>query len=186
MIAVRSVPTSWALALAGVTLALGLVGGWWIRGSGSERIVEVPAAAIQLSSATVLERQQQRVPAAILTAAKEVKGAKLVRAAEISLQPKQPNCEPLKLELGTVRMSDGTQRLIARSDQATITGGVDIPIGASTERAPLWAAGALYDPVRARYGAFVDRDLGRLRLGVDVMQDDREGLTAVARVGIRF
>jgi hypothetical protein len=115
-----------------------------------------------------------------------VKGAKLARAAEITLQPKQPNCEPLKLELGTVKLSDGTQRLIARSDQATITGGVDIPIENRAEHAQKWAAGALYDPLNDRYGAFVDRDLDRLRFGVDVMQDDRNGVTAIVRAGIRF
>lgn len=84
-------------------------------------------------------------------------------------------------------MPDQTLRLIARAEGASVSGGIDIPIAGARSSQFRWAAGALYDPIDKRYGAFVDRDLGRLRLGIDLMQDSRQdGLAAVVRVGVRF
>lgn len=178
-----------ALTLIGFAAATGagLALGWGLH-PGKELMHEPPAPAIELSNATVLERQPSlAVPSAILEAAAEVRGAKLERAAKLTVQPTQLDCEPLHVELGVLRMKDDTQRIVVRSDDAAILGGVDIPIDRTLPRAPKWSAGALYNPVDQTYGAYLDRDLGPFRAGIDLMQDrDHDGAMIVLRFGVRF
>src|SRR5690606_15912965 len=86
-----------ALTLIGFAAATGagLALGWGLH-PGKELMHEPPAPAIELSNATVLERQPSlAVPSAILEAAAEVRGAKLERAAKLTVQPTQLDCEPL-------------------------------------------------------------------------------------------
>jgi hypothetical protein len=132
--------------------------------------------AIALRDATVLERAPAAaVPAKIIAAAKEVKGAKLERAALITVKPKQEDCNDLNLELGVLRLKDNSQRLVVRSDDGATLGGVDIPLDRSSPRVPKWSAGALYNPLDRTFGAYVDRDLGPFRAGIDLMQDREHG-----------
>src|SRR3546814_7712432 len=80
---------------------------------------------------------------------------------------------------------DGGRRVIASSPDGTVIGGVDVPI-TQTLLPPTphrWAAGANYDPFGQRYGAWVERDFGRLRVGADVNQSDRFVMEARVRVG---
>jgi hypothetical protein len=177
-----------ALTLIGfaVAIVLSFAGGWNLHKPA--RIVhETSKPAITLKDAIVLERAPASVvPPKIVAAVKEVKGAKLERAAHITLQPKQTDCDELDLELGVIRMKDDTQRVVVRSDNA-IVGGVDIPITAqSVPTAPKWSAGALYNPVERTYGAYLDRDLGPFRAGIDLMQDREHGAAVLLRVGVRF
>lgn len=99
------------------------------------------------------------------------------------------SCAPVTVDLGLVRMPDQTRRVVATSPDGVILDAVDIPIDtAAPARAARWAAGVTVGYTttgRQEYGAFLDRDLGPLRLGVEVGQ--REGGAAVVlRAGVRF
>jgi hypothetical protein len=95
-------------------------------------------------------------------------------------------CAPVTVELGLVRMPDRTRRVVATSPDGEILGGLDIPVDMpALARKPRWAAGMTYEPRLREFGAFVDRDIGPLRLGV-ALQNRREGAAVVLRAGIRF
>jgi len=199
-------------ALASALIALAF--GWWVwhpkpvhEGPAFGRTL--PSGAVE-----VPRNPDAPVPAPVKKAAKEA-GGKLERSISLTIQPEpiqappetvaQPStpegpqspaaapgcsCAPVRVDLGLVRMPDHTRRVVATAEGGTILDSIDIPIDAAvSKRETRWAAGALYTPPvfgrRAEYGAFVDRDLGPLRLGVEVQQR-REGLTAVVRAGIRF
>ena len=175
---------------------------------------ETPAAAKVLpSGATELERRPENpmtapIPADIKQAVTELgHGAKLERAIEIKIQPKQPPppppvpgapaacsapaplaCPPVTLDLGLVRLPDRTQRVVARSTDGTLLGGLDIPVQEPRiPWDPKWAAGAIYRPQDHAFGAFIERDLGPFRVGADLAQShDGIGVAASLRVGVRF
>lgn len=88
-----------------------------------------------------------------------------------------------------MRMPDQTRRVVASSMDGDILGGIDIPIEVTRfQSARQWAAGAtmaMTTDGRRELGAFVDRDLGPLRLGVE-LQQRREGWAVVLRAGWRF
>jgi hypothetical protein len=80
-----------ALTLIGfaVAIVLSFAGGWNLH-KPAQIVHETSKPAIALRDATVLERAPAAVvPPKIIAAVKEVKGAKLERAARITLQPKQ-------------------------------------------------------------------------------------------------
>lgn len=174
---------------------------------------EPPAVAqILRSGATELERRPENpttapIPADIKQAVKEVgHGAALERVIQIKLQPGPPVspapaagalpgaavaaavCPPVTLDLGLVKLSDSTQRVVARSLDGTLIGGLDIPVESlPVPSNPKWAAGGIYRPQDHSYGAFIERDLGPFRLGADVTQShDGIGLAASLRIGVRF
>lgn len=176
-----------ALTLIGFAVALifGMALGWKLHAP-TPIALESAKPAITLSNATVLERTPAAaVPAKIVAAAKEVKGAKLERAALVTVKPKQEGCNELNLELGVLRLQDNSQRLVVRSDGATL-GGVDIPLDRASPRVLKWSAGALYNPFDRTFGAYVDRDLGPFRAGLDLMQDRNRGAAVIVRFGVRF
>lgn len=181
------------LGAAGVIV--GLCAGWFLWRS-EPPIPEPHAHEVRLDSgALVLEREPEaRVPMLVVDAVKELgRGAELERAVTITVQPKakvtdEIACPPLNLDLGIVKMPDETRRVIATSRDGEIVGGLDIPIApAKTFKELKWAAGAVYDPQYKDYGAFVDRDVGPFRVGLEVVKSRVDGdLTGLVRVGIRF
>lgn len=201
-------PSRWWRYL--LAAALGFCLAWWIHKP--RVIVETAAPSVELpSGGLVIERAPQApVPTTVKQAAKEA-GGKLERAVTITVQPKpiqtppvaavEPSspvgpaapaaapgcsCEPVTVNLGLIRMPDRTRRVVATSD-GQILSALDIPVEAlDGSRLRLWAAGVSYEPVRRDYGAWVERDLGPFRLGVDVQARHVGGLTAIVRVGIRF
>lgn len=192
----------WLPSLA--CLLLGLLIGWWLWHPKAAPVESAAPAIILKGGGQVLQRQPSApVPQIIKQAVQQLPGAKLERAAVISVKPKlapataatspgtisTSTCAPMDVDLGYVSMPDGTHRIIATSSDGTITGGMDIPtqptmLPASTK----WAAGALYDAVDKRYGGFIDRDVGPFRVGLEVLQPiaGQHSFTAVARIGIRF
>lgn len=181
-----------AINIAALGMAIGLMLGWWLWHPRAAAIeAAAPAVALPKSQTTVIERKpSEPVPERVKAAVKELgKGAKLERAVKLTVQPTgETDCKKIDLELGIVRMPDETQRVIARSNDGEIVGGVDIPIAAQPlPRNLKWSAGGAYDVAARRYGIYVDRDLGPFRLGADVMRRTEEtGLTAIIRIGIRF
>lgn len=81
-------------------------------------------------------------------------------------------CPPVTVDLSLLVLEDKTWRVIASSPDGQVVGGVDIPVqNAEPPPAPkLWAAGLVMNPFKRTGGAFVDRDVGFLRLGVQLNQ----------------
>lgn len=110
-------------------------------------------------------------------------------------EPARPPCPPVRVDLTLLRMDDGTRRVVASSPDGQIVGAVHIPVEAARPPAkPLkWAAGPSWNPADRTFGAWLERDMGPLRLGMDLHQV-REPVTAGGRVtwagmiraGIRF
>ena len=95
------------------------------------------------------------------------------------------DCPPVTVDLSLVRMPDKTRRVIASSPDGKILSGIDVPISAPVESAARpWAAGILITSER-KLGAFLDRDVGPFRFGVESFQTPT-GWGAAARAGIRF
>ena len=200
-------------AAAAVCVYLGLMLGWYIwhpRPQPGEG--EALARTLPKSGAQVLARDPSTPVSQPIKAAIKESGGKAERIVHLTITPKpipapdtaapsalhppeaeKPespapgcSCSPVDIDLALVRMPDQTRRVLALGANGEQIAGVDIPIeSARAPRVLHWAAGASYDAKQREYGAFVDRDLGPLRLGVEVQQ--RAGGAAVLmRAGIRF
>lgn len=164
------------------------------------QIIEMPQPEQVLEdlNVTVLQRLPENVAPPV---SKEVKqaakkvGGKLERVQVITLQPKpvegapaECECEEIQLEVGTVDTGDG-KRAVVHTDDATITGGTDIPLEPYTATRELkWEVGAVI-PVEnpEGVGPYVSRKIGPFSLGLQATQpSSEEGWTAMATVGIRF
>lgn len=89
-------------------------------------------------------------------------------------------CPALTVRLDLIQQEEG-RRVVASSPDGDIVGGIDIPVEKWIKRNEnKWAAGVTYDTDK-KPGAFLDRDLGPFRVGVEA---DAEVVRA--RVGIRF
>jgi hypothetical protein len=209
----RPVP-AWPIIAAAACLLAGLLLGWWIWHPRAIFEPAAPAEFLP-SGGQVLERDPgAAAPADVSTAAREL-GGTLERSISVTVQPNPMptpapptslpshppgnaedvaapaagcSCAPVTVDLGLVRMPDRTRRVVATSRDGEILGGLDVPIDLAPARATRWAAGvtvAFTNTGQRHYGGFVDRDLGPLRLGVEVGQ--RDGGAAVSlRAGIRF
>jgi hypothetical protein len=110
-------------------------------------------------------------------------GLKLPATAEQSSAVAE--CPPVTVDLSLVRQGDG-RRVVASSPDGDVIGALDVPLEAGimpTSRP--WAAGMSCDPGKCRQtaGAWVERDLGRVRLGVEAARQQDGGVQARARVG---
>lgn len=179
-------------AVAAALLAAGVTGGAYVmhklESPALVSITEKAAPAVtQADGSLVLERQATAAPGTVKPAAIIPKGATLVRQVQITAKPKVAG-DAAKVELDVVKMNDNTQRVIAYSDNAVV-GGVDIPVEPLLVPAPSkkWAAGAYMDPLhRNTYGVFVDRDLGRIRLGAELGHSVRGGVETRIKIGLTF
>ena len=161
------------LALAGG----GALAGWYFTRPAPVIEVAKPAET-QADGSTVLERTattpkakpKQQVP----------KGAKVERVGSITAQGETPDeikactavpCPPVTIDTSLVRLPDGSKRVIVSSAGGTILKGVDIPV--ETQEIPepkVWAAGISLDPLHQTMGAWVERDILRARIGVEINQ----------------
>lgn len=162
-----------ALVLVGVGAAVG----WYFTRTAAV-IESAKPAEIQPDGSTVIERApttpkakpKQQVP----------KEAKVERVGSITAQGITPDeikactsvpCPPVTIDTSLVRLPDGSKRVIVSSADGTILKGVDIPV--ETQEAPepkVWAAGVSLDPLRQTMGAWVERDIARVRVGVEINQ----------------
>jgi hypothetical protein len=96
-----------------------------------------------------------------------------------------PAASSVEVDLSLVR-GEHDRRMITSSPDGTVLSAVDIPI----DPAPLpppekpWAAGLSYGSDRA-VGVWVERDLGRLRAGLEV-ERSAVATTARVRLGVRW
>ena len=95
-------------------------------------------------------------------------------------------CPKVSVDLSLVRESNGMKRVVASSPDGQIVGAVDIPVetAAPIEDHP-WAVGASYNPTNQTGGIWVERDIGRIRVGVDLNQS-RPNLAAPMGTEVRI
>lgn len=190
--------THLACALLGAALT------WWL-------LRDVPAAETAAprvdlpSGAVVAERiPDAPLPPVAAEAAREL-GGTVARAGSVVVEPRPatadvvepdrpggaPQClcrlDPLRLDWTLTNVADG-QRMSWYTDSGTILSATDIPVApVRMRRDRRWAAGVSVSvdmSQRRAAGVWVDRDIARLRLGLELSQ--RDGGTATLRAGIRF
>jgi len=187
---------AWVLV---AVLMLGLVGvGVWIGHVISRPDLEavVPAAAQSQPDGSVIAG---RAPVAHPPAAPHAipRGAVEERRVSVTVKPRlklpaspAPGAvvvspDPVRVDLSLVRM-EGGRRVIASSPDGDVVGALDVPIeAAALPTSRPWAAGLSCDPARCQQtpGAWIDRDMGRVRLGAEVARRPAGDLELRARLG---
>lgn len=161
--------------------------GYWLKSTDMPRaeVVTAAPAVRQSDGSLVAERAPSAKPGK--PPHQLPKGAKEERRVAVVVKPKQPDCDPVRIDLSLIREGDG-RRVVASSPDGTVVSALDVPILAGLVPPPArpWAAGGSYNPITKRAGVWVERDLARLRLGADVMQGETGDLTAMVRVGWRW
>jgi len=170
-----------------VLVIAGFLAGYWVGSGNAPRPENAsPAPAVRQGDGSVIaERQPDATPPA---APHEIpKGAREVRRVTTTVQPAQPDCDPVTVTTSLVQIDDG-YRAITSTDNGTVVGALDLSIESLTvPPAPRrWAAGASYEPVRGLWGAWVERDFGRLRVGAEINQTRFGDAELRGRIGINF
>lgn len=168
-----------------LVVAAASVGLWWITRD-PPPVPEVITAAPQQRQAdlsVIAERAPDPKPAPPRHMLP--KGAVEERRETIVVTP-APAASSVEVDLSLVRMPDNGRRVVASSPDGTVVSAIDIPIEAGlVPPAPKkWAAGMSYDTQRA-VGVWVERDIGRLRLGAEVAKG-AGAPRAEIRVGVTF
>lgn len=166
-----------ALSIIGAAVAVAL---FWPR---PQPVIEVAKPAIvQSDESLILERtdtQPSVKPPHVVP-----KGSTVERVVQVKVKPKvviadgikdapslspdaKPANNPITVDLSLVRLTDDTKRVIASSPDGEIVGGMDIPIETLAYKPRVWAAGISVDPVHQVGGIWVERDISRIRVGVD-------------------
>lgn len=179
------------IGVALIALALGVGAGWYFTRPVPITETAKPAET-QADGSVIIERTatqpkarpKQTVP----------KGATVERITAVTVQstakpvPDQP-CPPVTVDMTLVREPDGSKRVIASSPDGEVVAGLDIPVETlPVPEAHPWAVGVSVDPVRQTGGVWVERDIGRVRLGVEVNQQRAGSLMpgVVLRAGWTF
>ncbi|MDQ7989004.1 MAG: hypothetical protein REI09_05150 [Candidatus Dactylopiibacterium sp.] len=181
-------------ALAAVALGAYLLG---VHASAPQPEVISPAVAqSQPDGSVVAARAPASSPAAAGKAPHQIpRGAVEERRVSVTVKPHAPApgagqsspAEPasVRVDLSLIRQGEG-RRVVASSPDGDIVGALDVPIEpALMPVSRPWAAGLSCEPSNCQRtpGAWVDRDLGRVRLGAEVLRQP-DGRTAVrARAG---
>lgn len=94
-------------------------------------------------------------------------------------------CPDVTVDLSLVRQGDG-RRVVASSPDGSVVAAMDMPIDAGAMPTPRpWAAGVSCDPGKCQQtpGAWVERDLGRIRVGAEAIRQPAGGIQGRVRVG---
>jgi hypothetical protein len=96
-------------------------------------------------------------------------------------------CPPIDISLALITDMDKQQRVEAYSPNGEIVGGIDIPVRDLTipKEQNKWAIGASYNTAKIK-GIWLERDLGRIRLGAEAQEVPMYGNVYTARVGWTF
>lgn len=176
-------------------------------------VVEKPApAVVQKDQSIVIERAapqpKRRAPHALPKNTRLERGIEIAALGQgVALPPDAANlpvgtvlpCPPVTLDLSLVREADGARRVVASSPDGTITRALDIPVDAPPISQPArrhrWGAGLSWSAPMQTPGVWVDRDLGRLRLGLEINQTrerigglgvQSRGIEARVKVGVTW
>lgn len=174
-----------ALTLIGITAA-----GMWYGMRPVPIIETAKPADTQEDGSKVIERtktQPKARPKQIVP-----KGAKVERIESVTVRPTAISqadkpCPPVTVDMTLVREPDGSKRVVASSPDGQVVAGLDVPV----ETLPVpdarpWAVGISVDPVRQTAGLWAERDIGRVRFGIEISQAQK-GLigSAVAEIRVR-
>lgn len=171
------------LAIAAL-IGLGLFAGWYFFAP--KHIVETAAPAVrQADGSTIVERAPD---AKARPVAQIPKGARLERNISLTVRPETPPanlklagaapCPPVRVDMSLVRMPDRTRRVVASSPNGEIVGGLDVPVDAAPgSESKHWAAGLSWSPITSTAGVWVERDIGRVRIGAEMQQARPLGAT---------
>jgi hypothetical protein len=149
------------------------------KGATVERIVKVTVQGgtpISKFSGTVEVTEQTITKSDNAAMLKEVAAPELV-------------CPPVDIEVAFVRNKDDTRSVIVSSPNGTVLSAVDIPVELAkpTPKPLLWSAGAVVNPFKSTYGAYIDRDIGWFRVGAQINQaSETRGMETWLKAGIRF
>lgn len=178
--------------------AIGYYAGYMTRDSMQVDEDVTPAPEERLPGGGLkLERTLQSAPEAQeLPAAPVPPGATVERRVRVVAQPVSDadelpacDCPPVTVDLALIREGDG-RRVITWSPDGKIFGGLDVPIVPHSVFANRkWAAGISHEPFRELYGGWVDRDLGRIRVGAEIQQyefREERGVEVWLKVGWTF
>lgn len=173
---------------------IGIAAGYWIGATRVPVPEDISAAPAQRQSdgSLVLARQPDAKPPP--APHKTPAGGEEVRRITTTLQPKPGTtadgtpctCRPISLTTSLVDI-DGGLRVVQSAGGADVVDGVDAPIRPLLLAPPprAWAAGVSFDPFAGSWGGWAERDIGRVRLGVDIY-DDRNRPAARLRAGFNF
>lgn len=185
-----------ALSIIGAAVAVVLL---WPH---PKPVVETAKPAVtQSDGSTILERtdtQPSVKPPHVVP-----KGSTVERVVQVKVKPKvvvadgikdapslspdaKPANNPITVDLSLVRLTDDTKRVIASSPDGEIVGGMDIPIETLAYKPRVWAAGISVDPVHQVGGVWVERDISRIRLGVDAGVNKFHDFETRLRVGVAW
>lgn len=185
-----------ALSIIGAAIAVVLL---WPH---PKPVVETAKPAVtQSDGSTILERtdtQPSVKPPHVVP-----KGSTVERVVQVKVKPKvviadgikdapslspdaKPANNPITVDLSLVRLTDDTKRVIASSPDGEIVGGMDIPIETLAYKPRVWAAGISVDPVHQVGGVWVERDISRIRLGVDAGVNKFHDFETRLRVGVTW
>lgn len=177
---------------------LGAVAGWYYSRPG--KVIETPKPAETQADGSIIIERAAPAPKA---KPKQVvpQGGKVERIGSITAQAETPAeikactnvpCPPVTIDTSLIRMPDGSRRVVVSSADGTILKGLDIPVETlELEEPKKWAAGVSLNPLNQTMGAWLERDIGRVRLGVEINQTRQAlagpmGSEVRARVGWTF
>ncbi|GLR13989.1 hypothetical protein GCM10007907_27790 [Chitinimonas prasina] len=171
------------LALLTALVGAGLLLGYWLFGEVERSEVITPAPAVrQADGALVLARQP------IAKAGKPVHALPTAsveeRRIQLHVRPETRStesvfaldclCDPVQVDVSLVRDAEGGPRVVASSPDGEVLAGLDMPLTPMRLSAPpsTWAAGLSWSPRQRVAGIWLERDIGRLRLGAELLAQD--------------
>lgn len=144
---------------------------------------------VQTDKSVIIERKTDTV----LVKPQIPKGSVITRQISILVHDTVPaehdtlihinDCPPVPVDLTLIKLTDGSQRVIARVPGGEIINGVDVPIISPTPLVlpKVWSTGLTYDPFKKSLGGYIDRDISRLRIGTTYLDK-----TLSFKVGFTF
>lgn len=159
------------------------------KGSKVERIVRVTLRAklptIDVGGSVSVETRVEQLAQMVKASAPP----EMIQEVKQEIVAACQKCPDISAELDLITDDSGQRRAVIKSDGQIISA-LDIPV---TDAAPapapkLWAAGAVIDPFKRAYGAFVDRDIGFIRAGIQINQRNEGDIPNQVwiKAGIRF
>ena len=169
-----------------VALLLAVAGGIWLGRQSMpvmvpEDVSPQPAQSLP-GNAVMLERK----PVAKVKPIKP--GTQVERAITATVQPDDPECEPVTVDLQLIQDGEG-RRVVADSPNGRVIAGSDTPVKPLVFAESLqWAAGVSCDPTDCQRtpGIWVDRDLDRVRVGAEIIRRQDGQAEIRARVGFSW
>lgn len=182
-----------AVAITGVVLfGGGTALGWYF--TKPEKVIEIAKPEEKQPDGSIIVERTATAPT---TKPKQIvpKGAKVERVGSITAQGITPDeikactavpCPPVTLDTSLVRLPDGSKRVIVSSADGTILKGLDIPVETQEVPEPKpWAVGVSLNPLNQTAGVWVERDIARIRIGVEINQT-RQNIASPTGAEIRL